>query len=209
MTPSAGSDAPQARKRYNSSMSNEDDMTDIPTTGDAGREITSYPVRDFIDAVTMKRDLSYSPVDLTNAMTDQASLFAHYGVLAANASHQTNVVSMLLESTEAAIYKLLRDAAAAAGEKVTEAQLEKTMARHPRVIDMKKALNAAKRVEATCKIATEAFRHRRDMLVQQGSTSREEMKGELSIAARNVRDDVQAAQRDAVAARIRNIGVPA
>ena len=45
-----------------------------PTTGDAGKELTVYQVRDFIDAAELKRDLAYSPNNLTDAMMQQASM---------------------------------------------------------------------------------------------------------------------------------------
>ncbi|SCW95779.1 hypothetical protein [Ancylobacter rudongensis] len=173
-------------------------MSETPTTGDAAAQPTVYQVRDYIDAAQMKRDLAFSTNDLTTAMMEQSALFSHYGVLAAQASHQVDVVKMLLENTEAAVYKAERDRLASSGEKFTETLLEKIVSRHSRVISMKKALNEAKRIESIGKIAVEGFRHRRDMLVQQGLISREEMKGELKIAERNVREDVQAQQREAV-----------
>jgi len=181
-----------------------------PSTADPAKEITNYPVKDFIDAEQLKRDLAYSDNDLDSAMMQQASLFSHYGILAADAARQVDVIKMLLESTEAAVYKLERDKAAADGEKVTEALLDKRIARHSRVISMKKALNEAKRIEAVGKIAVESFRHRRDMLVQKGLISREEMKGELRIAERNARTDALDAQKDrALASLARRNGVSA
>lgn len=176
-------------------------MTDA-NTADPVKEPTTYPVRDFIDAATLKKDLAFSPNNLTDAMMTQSAMFSHYGVLAAEASRQVDVIKMLLENTEAAVYKLERDAAATAGEKVTEVMLEKRIARHSRVIAMKKALNDAKRIEATGKIAVESFRHRRDMLVQMGLISREEMKGDIRIAERNVREDALAQQRAAALDRL-------
>lgn len=179
-----------------------------PTTGDAGKELTVYQVRDFIDAAELKRDLAYSPNNLTDAMMQQASMFSHYGVLAAEAAKQTDVVKMLLENTEAAVSKLIRDEIAAAGDKVTEPAVAARIARHPRVVAMKKAVNEAKRVESIGKTAVEAFRHRRDMLVQQGLISREEMKGELSIRERNAREDAIEASKNIALDRLqrRNAG---
>lgn len=164
------------------------------TTADPAPITPGFTIHEFVDAAELKSDLAFSGNDLTSAMMQQASLFSHYGILASKASRQVDVVKLLLENTEAAVYKLLRDQAATAGDKVTEAQLEKMIARHARVIAMKKSLNEAKRVEATAKIAVESFRHRRDMLVQMGLISREEMKGELSMQAKttaeNARDSV-------------------
>jgi len=153
--------------------------------------MTEYAIRQFVDPLEMKADLAISTANLSDAMIQQASLFSKYGVLASEASHQVDVVKMLLESTEATVYKLLRDEAVKAGDKVTEAQLEKMVARHSSVTAMKRSLNAAKRIEAQAKTALEAFRHKKDMLVQLGAISREELKGELTIAARNTHESLQ------------------
>jgi hypothetical protein len=176
-----------------------------PTTADPAMTAqTVYQVKDFVDASQLKRDLAYSTNNLSDAMMQQASLFSHYGVLHAEASHQVDVVKMLLENTEAAVYKMVSDEKAAAGEKVTVPMMDSLVARNARVVAMKKALNAAKRVEVVTKTAVEAFRHRRDMLVQQGLISREEMKGQITIAEKNVREDAQLAQRGALMDRINN-----
>lgn len=182
-----------------------------PTTADpVAANQTVYQVKDFIDAKQLRIDQQINPNDLTGAMMSQAALFSYYGVLAADASKQVDVVKMLLENTEAAVYQLERNAAAAEGEKVTEAMLEKRVARHARVIAMKKALNDAKRVEATGKIAVESFRHRRDMLVQLGLISREEMKGELKIGEKNAREEaVKSSGERALAAIGRRAADPA
>lgn len=173
------------------------------TTADAASRAPGYTIKDFVDPAQLKQDLAFSNNDLTSAMMQQASLFSHYGVLAAQASRQVDVVKLLLENTEAAVYKMLRDQAAVAGDKVTEAQLEKSVSRHDRVIAMKKSLNEAKRVEGITKTAVEAFRHRRDMLVQMGLISREEMKGELSIKAKTAAEMARESSIEAVMARRR------
>lgn len=145
-------------------------------------------VKALVDADQLKRDLSYSVADLSSAMADQASLFVHYGVLAAQAAKQVDSIKLALENAEARIYRLLRDEAAEKAVKLTEAQLEKGVASHQRVIAFKKALNEAKQVEAVAKIAIEAFRQRRDMLIQQGATERQEREGDLRIQRREAAD---------------------
>ena len=167
----------------------------MTTTADPVKETQGYNVVDFIDARQLKTDLAYSSNNLSTAMSDQASLFAHYGTLAANASRQVDVIKLLLENTEAAVYKILRDKAAADGEKLTENQLEKMITRHARVIAMKRSLNEAKRIEAICKTAVESFRHRRDMLVQEGLISREEMKGNIRIAEKTAHEEAMEERR--------------
>ncbi len=149
----------------------------------------TYKVRNFVDTEKMKTDLGYSLTDLSGAQAEQAQLFAHYGVLSAKAARQVDNIKLLLENTEAAVYRVLRDRMVKSGEKVTEALLDKMVSRHERVIAVKKALNEAKQIEAVSKTAVEAFRHRRDMLVQHGATEREEMKGELVTRLRSSRED--------------------
>lgn len=172
------------------------------TTADPAVEAPGFNVKDFIDAFQLKKDMSFSPNDIDTAMMEQASMFTHYGVLHADAMRQVDTVKLLLENTEAAVYKVIRDKFVTDGDKFTETLLEKMVSRHSRVIQMKKALNQAKRVESVGKIAVEGFRHRRDMLIQQGVKMREEMKGELRVAERSARDDAMAAQKEAVLNRV-------
>lgn len=149
----------------------------------------TFEVKAFVDIDQMRKDMTFSPTDLTSAMMDQAALYAHYGVLAAKASRQVDDVKLLLENVEAKVYRRLRDDAAASGAKLTEAQLEKSVALNDHVIAYRRALNESKQIEAIAKTAVEAFKHRRDMLIQQGLISREEMKGELSIAAKRQNEE--------------------
>lgn len=139
----------------------------------------------FIDPPRLATDMSYSLTDLSQAMMEQASLLVHYGVKAAKAARQVDSTKMKLEIAEARVYRRLRDEAAKTGTKPTEMQLEKAVAIHPTVINIKRGLAEAKMIESMAKAAVEGFRHRRDMLVQAGATEREERKGELSMSARN------------------------
>ena len=153
------------------------------------KTVSKIKVRNFIDSNQLKEDISYSLVDISGAQARQAQLFVHYGELAAKAARQVDNIKLLLENTEAAVYRVLRDRMVAAGEKVTESLLDKMVTRHERVIKVKRALNEARQIEAVAKVAVEGFRHRKDMLVQHGATEREEMKGELVTRLRNSRED--------------------
>jgi hypothetical protein len=161
----------------------------------------THKVRNFVETESLNADLGYSHADLSGAMAEQSSLFVHYGVLAAKASKQVDDLKMVLEVTESKVYRMLRDKASEEGTKVTEAQLEKSVSVHPRVIEFKKALNEAKQVEAVAKTAVEGFRHRRDMLVQAGLISREEMKGEVSINRRTAEDERVASSKERILER--------
>ena len=166
-----------------------------PPTADPAKEAPAYTVKNFLDPAVLKSDIAYSTNNLTDAMMTQPSMFAHYGMILSEASRQVDVVELLLENTESAVYQILRKEVVAAGEKVTEALLDKMVTRHPRVIAMRKALYEAKAVESKCKTAVEAFRHRRDMLVQHGLISREEMKGEIRIREASARDEALDAKK--------------
>lgn len=156
------------------------------------RKIT---VQRFIEEDQLRKDLAFSDVDLDNAMMQHASLFAHYGTLAAKALKQLDDLKLVLEVTQSRVDRSLRDKAAEAGEKTTEAGLEKMVAVHPRVIAIRKAVNSAKFVEGQARAAAEAFRQRRDMLVGTGATRREEMKGEVSISRRAAIEETLEAQK--------------
>lgn len=164
-------------------------------------ENRTFKVKMLIDADQLKRDLTYSLNNLSDAMINQPGMIAHYGVLSAQAARQTDNVKLLLENTEAAVYRKLRDQFAESGEKVTEAQLEKLVTRHAKVIAIKKALNEAKHIEKIAAMAVESFRHRKDMLVQLGADQRQEMQGEIAVRVRESREQALASTKDSILAR--------
>lgn len=162
----------------------------------------AYQVRALVDSDQLQKDLSFSPVNLTDAMMQQASMFVHYGTLASKASRQVDDLKMLLDVAESKIDKAIRDKAIEDGEKITEAAIGKRINAHPKMVELTKLLNEAKQIEKLCAVAVEGFRHRRDMLVQTGLLAREEMKGEVSIARREAADEATQAQRERVLARL-------
>lgn len=147
-------------------------------------------VKNFIDATQLKEDMAYSLADLTSAMASQASLFVYYGTLHAKAAKQLDDLEMLLEIAESKVYRTLRDAAIAAGEKPSVAHLEKEVQAHKKVVEFKRAVNEAKQIEAVAKTAVEAMKQRRDMLIQHGASEREDRKGELRVMERTQAESV-------------------
>jgi hypothetical protein len=152
-------------------------------------------VKTFIDPAQLRKDISFSTADLSTAMVQQASLAVHYGVLLAQATRQVHSLELALEVAEAKVYRKLREEAATSGAKITEAQLEKQVAIHETVIKLKRAVAEAQQVEAVGKTAVEAFRQRRDMLIQQGLITREDMRGNLSIAEKRAAEEQAAEER--------------
>jgi hypothetical protein len=161
----------------------------------------TFKVKNYFDTAQARLDSQVNPVDLSGSMMEQAGRYLEYGELAAKAARQVDDVKLLLENTEAAVHRRLKDDAVAAGEKPTVPDLEKAVARHPKVIAMKKALNEARQIEAVGKVVVEAFRQRRDMLVQLGAHEREEMKGELTIRARQDREEQYEATKNSILER--------
>lgn len=143
--------------------------------------MASYKVKQYINSAELKKDLTYSPNDLSDAMMQQAGLFAHYAEIHANAERQVDDLKLLLEAAESRVYRELRDIYTVTKEKVTEAFLEKEVAAHKNIRTIKLALNEAKQIAAIAKGGVEAFRHRKDMLVQNGATERQEREGEMRM----------------------------
>jgi len=168
--------------------------------------INPISVKQFVDGKQLKEDVSFSDADLSSAMMEQASMFAHYGVLAAQAARQVDQMKTRLEIAESAVYRSLRDDLTAKGEKFTEGSLGAAVALHPEIRRHKMAVNEAKQIEQSAKIAVEAFRHRRDMLIQMGLISREEMKGELVVRKKQVVQDADQDVRDQVMQRLKDTG---
>lgn len=165
-------------------------------------EVNPIAVKRLIEPEQLRQDLRFSVADLTTAMMNQASLATHYGLLAAKATRQVNDLALALEVAEGKVYRKLRDEAAAGGAKPVVSDLTKAVALDPRIIALQKAINEAKQVEGQAKTAVEAFRQRRDMLVQAGLLSREEMKGEVSIARRQEVEATREVERKALASKI-------
>jgi hypothetical protein len=159
-------------------------------------------VTNFIDKAQLTLDMRYSLVDLSDAMIRQSSLLVHYGVLQAQASKQVDDVAMLRDVAESKIYRKLRDAAAVAGVKLTEMQLEMELKSDPTIVSFKRALNEAKQIEAIAKIAVKGFMDRKDMLVQHGAMARKEMDGEITTRRREIVDEGFKASASRVAAAI-------
>jgi hypothetical protein len=159
-------------------------------------------VRKLVNPEELAKDISFSDTDLTTAMIEQPSLFIHYGGLSARAQKQADDIKILLEVTEAKLDKQIRDTAAETGEKITEAAIKQQIARHPRIVQINKALNEARMIQELCKTACEAFRQRRDMLVQIGATAREEMKGEVAVRSAEARERAAQELRDRVKRRL-------
>lgn len=156
----------------------------------------SLPNNKFLDPMQLQEDLAFSEATLNEAMTAQAGFFAHYARIAAEAFHNVSQLKQLLKVTEAEVAKRVRSDAAVTGIKITEKSIEEEITLDPSVRKVRKALIDAEAVYELARNAPEAFKQRRDMLIQIGADRREELKGELRSKAMS--DDLGSA-----AARLR------
>jgi hypothetical protein len=176
------------------------EATTVPSKAEPRR----FAVRNFIDEAQLKIDLAYSLADLSSAMHNQAGFTIHYATLAAKASRQVDDIELLIAATESTIYRTIRDAAIASDDKLTEPRLAKQVAGSPQVIALRRALNEAKQIKAVAAGAVQAFRHRKDMLVQEGAATRVEMQGDLRMREISSHSEALAQQRERVAERLTN-----
>lgn len=139
-------------------------------------------VKTFIDPVKLKHDIAINPVDVSDGFLNQASLFAHYGMQAARAAEQMDNTKLILETKEALLNNHHREALTATGAKITEAMITNAVKADKAYIAARRMQNEAKGVLEMNKVAAEAFKQRRDMLIQVGADAREERKGEMYMS---------------------------
>lgn len=144
-------------------------------------ESSQPSIKTFINIKKMKEDLAFTDADLSDGFMNQAALFAHYAHRAHQAALQVDRFKHTVEILEARLDRAIRDEAAEAGRKVTEKAIEAAIKCDDRHINAVKRLNEAKMIAGLCKDAAEAFRHRRDMLIQMGADIRQEKSGELRM----------------------------
>jgi hypothetical protein len=150
--------------------------------------VTTIKVKNFVDGPKARTDIQFSYADLSTAFQEHASLNLHYHEARALATRQVADLKIALEAAEAVVYRDLRDKYITASQKFTEAQLEKEVSAHPKIRQIKLAINEARQIEDNAKGVVESFGHRKDMLVQAGAKDRVELSGELrmqEIAERN------------------------
>lgn len=141
---------------------------------------------EFINEDQYRKDILYSPTDLSAAFANQAALYAYYSEQARKATQQAGAKKQFCEIQEAKLDKAIRDAAATAGEKTTEPGIKQKIVLSPEYIRARKDQLDAEAYESLCRNYLEAFRHRKDMLIQAGASAREEYKGELRMNHSNI-----------------------
>lgn len=158
-----------------------------------------------ITAAKLQIDLTIEQ-DINVAMMRQPGLFAYYASVAATCERAVHRMETTIEVLSARLERRFRDEAAVSGIKTTESQLKSLVNTDRKIVELKLKLNEAEENLALSKAGAEAFRHRRDMLVQLAFNYREEDKGKMMVSggghahANEVRHQRQQAMRDAIAA---------
>lgn len=112
------------------------------------------------------QDLRYDKGDLEQVWSKQAELFFKYGVKSALAEEIASKAKGELDSLEAKLYESLRIEKEHSGYKWTEATINSKIKIHPTYIEKLQQVLMLRRDADIYKSAMEAFRHRRDMVVQ-------------------------------------------
>ena len=157
----------------------EDEILDELEQGKAG---TGRVIKAMIDPKRLSGDLKFTDATLKDAFIDQAGLFAYYASKEAQAAYQTDKQKQALEIVEARVDHEIRQDAADQGTKITEGKITSGIRLNASYQKALEGYNQAKMIQNLAKAATEAFKQRRDMLIQCGADAREELKGSLRMS---------------------------
>jgi hypothetical protein len=135
-----------------------------------------------LDHERFHRDVAIDGNDLNRGFLEHAGLFAYYASAHVKAMRAEGQAKIRVELTESKVGKALREKALADGTKMTEKQLEELVSLDAEVIKARLAYVNAKATTQLAQHAVEAFRQRRDMLIQIGASAREELKGDVRAA---------------------------
>ncbi|MEZ6841406.1 hypothetical protein ABVN80_15160 [Acinetobacter baumannii] len=150
------------------------------------------------DVHAFQIETAISDVTIDQCMTAQPSLMAYWSAQQALADHQQALAKRQLEHVEATLFQVYRKSLIKAGEKPTERLIDAYIRRDP-------TWELAYDVHATAtqyanihKGNVFALVHRRDMLIQRGSSLRAELQGQMRILNQdNHNDDSMAAAENA------------
>lgn len=139
----------------------------------------SSDLRTYIDPDQLREDLAFTQTNISLAMTRQASLFAHYSMLAHKAQFQADRADQQVDLVEAQLDQKYRDAFASAGTKATENMIKSAIIKDTKYQKTLMRKHEAKAIAEMVKSAADSFRHRRDMLIQVGADLRAEAQGSV------------------------------
>lgn len=134
-------------------------------------------------AEQMLYDVQFTAERINEAYINQSSLFCYYAEQSRLASKKADNFKLRIDTVEAELDKELRDEAALTKIKITEKAIEQAIARSERYMKAVMAYNDAKASAQMLRDVLEAFKQRRDMLVQVGLTMRDEQKASMRLSS--------------------------
>lgn len=146
----------------------------------------------------MLNDVEFSPENLDVAYIEQASLFAYYAEQSRLASKKMDNFKLRINTIEAELDKECRDEAISTGTKVTEKAIEQSIARNDKYIKSVLAFNDAKATHQMLRDILDAFKQRKDMLMQIGLTRRDELKAGSMRVNESSQDELRARRESLV-----------
>lgn len=111
-------------------------------------------------------DLAFDRSNLDEVWSNQAILFFQYADKLTQSERRVAKAKQVMEEVEARLYNTIRADLSLSGIRPTEALIESKMKNHEKMRVAREAYDAAKSDCEKAKHALEAFRHRRDMIVQ-------------------------------------------
>lgn len=151
-------------------------------------------------------DAGFTEATLDDNMIRQPALVAHYGQVLAKMQYSMDSAKQMLEIQESKSARALRDEAAADGKKITEALINSTLPTVSEVAHARRIYNQSKSDFEGMKIALEALRHKKDMMVQIGVNRRAEIEGKINGLVRmNAQDDAARDLRQEAKSKLQSV----
>lgn len=149
-------------------------------------------LQEFIDVEAFSKEIDDDMGDLNEAMRTQTARAAYYGMKHAQAKRQKGRIDNIVKATEAKLRKELRkklveEAQEIANEeggkpeRITKDMVDAAIFTDARMIKLLNIQLEADEIENVCKVAYDAFRTRREMLVSMGHLTREQMRSQLAM----------------------------
>lgn len=163
-------------------------------------------LKNFIDDKQVKVDISINTADLDSTMIQHAALELHYATQTAHARFQFERIKSAVEILEARLdaeHREALNAPPAEGEKKkapTEAQIKAAILTDKRYAAAQSKLFEAQHIWKLCEATENAFRSRKDMLLEVARDRRKEREGELRV----LEEKASQASREAVLDRLRS-----
>lgn len=155
----------------------------------------------FPTAAEIADDVGFTEATLDDNMVRQPALVAHYGRLVADLQFEMDTNKQRLEIAESLAAQSMRDEAAEAGVKITESQINSSLAVQTTVKKARMAYNKSKADFEATKTALEALRHKKDMMIQIAVGRRSELENKIRGLESAGRSDTSAAEIRAQAKR--------